>query len=142
MSDLSALLSELSADARRAPGCEKKVAAAATAADYEQKRQLAAKARSHKPAGETRIPTPAWSGLGFSCSMPEAVIRELAHSKARQAREKEVASNSDWFGQSVNTFDSVLASRDSGFGDGRRPSTVGEALDDLPVLLANQGLSK
>ena len=30
---------------------------------------------SAQPAGETRTPTPAWSGLGFSCSMPEAVIR-------------------------------------------------------------------
>ena len=94
---------------------------------------------SLQPAGETRTPTPAWSGLGFSCSMPEAVIRfvimivirfslvlgatsailycrsgcmccviissrlrsfrfcyrELEHSKARAAREKEVVNT--WF---------------------------------------------
>ena len=77
-----------------------------------------------QPAGETRTPTPAWSGLGFSCSMPEAVIRfpfsvsnlsktcafyatlwqpfghfcfrELEHSKARAAREKEVELEYCW----------------------------------------------
>ena len=43
--------------------------------------------------------------------MPEAVIRErmeAEHAKAKQLREKEVASNSDWFGRS-NAFDSFLA---------------------------------
>ena len=75
ITDLSAILSELSANDRRAPGCEKKVVEIATAADYEQKRLLATKAMHHKPMGEPRTPNSAWSGLGFSCSMPEAVIR-------------------------------------------------------------------
>merc|ERR550519_3291287 len=59
--NLSAILSDLSCGDRRAPGCEKKVAQIATAADYEQKRLMATKAMHHKPAGETRTPTPAWS---------------------------------------------------------------------------------
>jgi len=136
--NLSAILSDLSCGDRRAPGCEKKVAQIATAADYEQKRLMATKAMHHKPAGETRTPTPAWSGLGFSCSMPEAVIRELEHSKARAAREKEVASNSDWFGASINTLgESMVAGR-----EGREASGEKFVGDGLPVLLANQGLSK
>ena len=56
ISDLSVILSELSASDRRAPGCEKKVAQiAGVAADYESKRLLATKAMHHKPAGETRF---------------------------------------------------------------------------------------
>lgn len=61
--------------------------------------------------GEPRTPNSVWSGLGFSSSMPEAVIREkmaAEHARAKQQREKEVASNSDWFCQS-NAFDSMLA---------------------------------
>ena len=49
-------------------------------------------------------------------SMPEAVIRErmeAEHARAKQQREKEVASNSDWFGRS-NAFDSFLAPPASG----------------------------
>jgi hypothetical protein len=68
--------------------------------------------------------------------MPEAVIREkLAqeHARAKQQREKEVASNSDWFGQ-TNTFDSLLSGQS---GD------VGEMVDGgLSSLLAKQGLTK
>ena len=43
--------------------------------------------------------------------MPEAVIRErmeAEHARAKQQREKEIASNSDWFARS-NAFDSFLA---------------------------------
>ena len=40
--------------------------------DYEPNRLLATEAMYHKPMGE---PNSAGSGLGFSCSMPEAVIR-------------------------------------------------------------------
>ena len=75
-------------------------------------------------------------GLGFSSSMPEAVIREkLAqeHARAKQQREKDVASNSDWFGQS-NAFDSLLSAPAEGVG--------GVVDDGLSCLLANQGLSK
>jgi hypothetical protein len=61
----------------RAPGCEKKVVE--IAADYEQKRLLATKAIQQKPAGEERTPNSVWSGLGFSSSMPAAVIRYLRY---------------------------------------------------------------
>jgi len=37
---------------------------------------LATKAIQTKPTGEPRTPTPSWSGLGFSNSMPESIIRE------------------------------------------------------------------
>ena len=68
--------------------------------------------------------------------MPEAVIREkLAqeHARAKQQREKEVASNSDWFGQ-TNTFDSLLSATAEDAG--------GMADGGLSSLLAIQGLSK
>ena len=81
------------------------------ATDYEQKKLLATRAMQSKPMGEPRAPISVWSGLGFSSSMPEAVIREkmlAEHTRAKQQREKEVASNSDWFCQS-NAFDSMLA---------------------------------
>ena len=72
--------------------------------------------------------------MGFSSSMPEAVIREkLAqeHARAKQQREKEVASN--WFGQ-TNTFDSLLSAPAEDAG--------GMADGGLSSLLAIQGLSK
>ena len=92
----------------RAPGCEKKVVQIAN--DYEHKKLLATRAMQSKPMGEPRTPNSVWSGLGFSSSMPEAVIREkmeAEHARAKQQREKEVASNSDWFARS-NAFDSLL----------------------------------
>ena len=72
---------------------------------------LATQAMRSKPMGEPRTPNSVWSGLGFSSSMPEAVIREKMEAeltRAKQQREKEVASNSDWLGRH-NTFDSLLA---------------------------------
>ena len=59
---------------RRAPGCEMK--SLQKQMDYDQKRLMATRAIQNKPAGEPRTPTPSWSGLGFSNSMPENVIRE------------------------------------------------------------------
>ena len=46
--------------------------------DYDQKRLMATRAiHQSKPcASEPRTPTQTWSGLGFSNSMPENVIRE------------------------------------------------------------------
>ncbi|KAL8616898.1 hypothetical protein ACOMHN_041817 [Nucella lapillus] len=44
--------------------------------DYEQKKLLAMKAMQKHPEGESRIPTDIWSGMGFSKSMPESVIRD------------------------------------------------------------------
>lgn len=127
--DISVLLSGMGVGDRRAPGCEKK--------DYEQKKLLATQAMRSKPMGEPRTPNSVWSGLGFSSSMPEAVIRErmeAEHARAKQQREKEIASNSDWFTRS-NAFDSFLA-----------PPAPGEAiapgLDELASLLTTQGLGK
>merc|ERR1719427_1242463 len=132
--DISVLLSGMTAEDRRAPGCEKKFVQ--TANDYEHKKFLATKAVKNKPMGEVRTPNAVWSGLGFSSSMPEAVIREkmaAEHAKAKQQRAQEVASNSDWFGQS-NAFDTLLqqAGREEEVGAG----------DSLAVILAGQGLAK
>ncbi|ESP03858.1 hypothetical protein LOTGIDRAFT_156458 [Lottia gigantea] len=44
--------------------------------DYEEKKLMALKAIRKKPEGESRHPTDAWSGMGFSKSMPESAIRE------------------------------------------------------------------
>ena len=63
--------------------------------------------------------------------MPEAVIREkLAqeHARAKQQREKEVASNSDWFGQ-TNTLSAPT-------------DTNGAGADELSCLLSQHALSK
>lgn len=127
--DISVLLSGMGVSDRRAPGCEKK--------DYEQKKLLATQAMKSKPMGEPRTPNSVWSGLGFSSSMPEAVIRErmeAEHARAKQQREKEIASNSDWFGRS-HAFDSFLAP--SAPGDATAPG-----LDELASLLTTQGLGK
>jgi len=130
--DISVILSGMTVEDRRAPGCEKKVVQIAT--DYEQKKLLATRAMQSKPMGEPRTPNSVWSGLGFSSSMPEAVIREkmaAEHARAKQQREKEVASNSDWFCQS-NAFDSMLAP----------PGDPGQYVDELATMLATQGLGK
>ena len=45
--------------------------------EYDTKRLLATKALQTKPvAHEPRTPSNTWSGLGFSSSMPESMIRE------------------------------------------------------------------
>lgn len=130
--DLSLILSGMTVEDRRAPGCEKKVVQIAT--DYEQKKLLATRAMQSKPMGEPRTPNSVWSGLGFSSSMPEAVIREkmaAEHARAKQQRENEAVSNSDWLCQS-NAFDSMLApSGDSG-----------QYVDELANMLTAQGLGK
>jgi len=151
-SDISAILSELSVGDRRAPGCEKKVVQIACSVaqgqqgpltsnlspDYDHKKLMAAKALQHKPAGEPRTPNPVWSGLGFSSSMPEAVMREKLQSEqtaARQAVAQDrppAPGNGDWFAQSTvgNGFDALL------------PPKEGAGHDDLPAILAKSGLSK
>ncbi|GAB1602407.1 protein bicaudal C homolog 1-A-like isoform X1 [Argonauta hians] len=43
--------------------------------DYEHRKLLATKAMQKKPVGESRVPTNTWSGMGFSKSLPESVIR-------------------------------------------------------------------
>ena len=70
---------------RRAPGCEKKNLQMQQYraqqqqnrnVDFDEKRLMATRAIQSKPTGEPRTPTPAWSGLGFSNSMPEHMIKE------------------------------------------------------------------
>ena len=76
-----------------------------------QKKLLATQAMRSKAIGEPRTPDSVWSGLWFSSSMPEAVIRERMEAeltRVKQQREEKVASNSDWLGRH-NTFDSLLA---------------------------------
>ena len=49
-------------------------------------------AMQQKPIGESRIPTDFWSGLGFSKSMPESVIRErMAQTGIKQRYESSMA---------------------------------------------------
>nr|XP_006824914.1 PREDICTED: protein bicaudal C homolog 1-like [Saccoglossus kowalevskii] len=46
--------------------------------DYEYKKLMATKAMQKRPmVSEVRTPTDMWSGMGFSKSMPEAMIREI-----------------------------------------------------------------
>ena len=67
--------------------------------------------------------------------MPEAVIREkLAqeHARAKEQREKEVASNSEWYGQ-TKTYDSLLSAPIDNTGAGS---------DELSCMLSRHALSK
>lgn len=72
--DLAALLSDLSGNDRRAPGCEKKsleMHQNLTPFDYEQKKMLAVKAMQSKPnPTDYRVPNSAWTGYGLSQSTP------------------------------------------------------------------------
>lgn len=110
-----------------------------------------------KPMGEPRTPNSAWSGMGFSSSMPEAVIRqkmEAEHARAKEQREKEVASNSDnWFARS-NAFDSLLGPPGGHSGmnfwsmqgpikiKSLRSVHSDSGHDELTTLLTSQGLGK
>ena len=78
------------------------------------------------------------SGLGFSSSMPEAVLRErmaAEQAKAQQQRAQEVASNSEWLQQSA-ALDSLL--QQAGCEEEAR---TGDSLS-LSCILASQGLAK
>ena len=144
----------------RAPGWEKKameMAAKSQIGDYEAKRLLAAKALQSKPnAKEPRTPTTTWSGLGFSSSMPEKMIREQLgsesslehepHGAAGVAMPPPVAPKSggppatpsattaapqgNWFGNS-SALDSFLNSK-------TLVNEPGHFEDDLPSLFAKQ----
>ena len=46
---------------------------------------------SKKPDGESRIPTNFWSGMGFSKSMPDHVIRDRLRSAGVQYTEPSMA---------------------------------------------------
>ena len=122
------------------------------ATDYEQKKLLATRAMQSKPMGEPRTPNSVWSGLGFSSSMPEAVIREkmaAEHARAKQQRENDAVSNSDWLCQS-NAFDSLLAPSGKflqnlstlNWTDICWTGDSGQYVDELANMLAAQGLGK
>ena len=77
----------------KAPGCEKEVVQITESAaqgnlsqEYDSKKLLADKALQHKPDGDPRTPNRVWSGLGFSSSMPESVIREKFHQEQTAVR--------------------------------------------------------
>jgi len=157
--------SEQSSEGRtewRAPGWEKKgVGVGGALTEYDAKRVLASKALQTKPvAHETRAPTPAWSGLGFSNSLPDHVMREqLASTSSEDAGNQGEAGSSagkHWFGNS-SALDSFLASNSPEAQDGAADSTGGstsvnkasasanhvkEGHDDLPSLFAKHGLTK
>ena len=58
--NMSVLLSGMTVEDRRAPGCEKKFVQ--TANDYEHKKLMATKAVKKQPMGEVRTPNDIWSG--------------------------------------------------------------------------------
>ena len=81
--------------------------------------------------GEPRTPNPGWAGLGFSSSMPDVVMRKI---EEEDKETREVAHNSDWFGPAVKALNSMFSGKDISFSGGD--------MGELPVILANQGLSK
>ena len=96
----------------RVPGCEKKVVQIVVTAaqsnlspDYDSKKLRAAKALQHKPAGEPRTPNPGpvWTGLEFSSSIPESVIREKFHQEQIAARHAGYERTPIW-GQGATDF--------------------------------------
>lgn len=75
----------------KAPGWEKKTLERQIG-DYDAKRLLASKALQTKPmADQPRTPTTTWSGLGFSNSMPESVIRDQLDSNSSSNTGSEVS---------------------------------------------------
>jgi len=149
---------------RRAPGCEKSLQSLQKQMDYDQKRLLATRAvqQHSKPcAGEPpRTPTQTWSGLGFSNSMPENVIREklaeeAAANKVKVAaggtlqginEEQPPACNSDqaanWFGNSSGALDALFHPPKASGGHCVNNIPTILATDDLPTILSKHGLAK
>lgn len=123
---------------RRAPGCEMK--SLQKQMDYDQKRLLATRAMQSKPSSnEPRTPTPSWSGLGFSSSMPESVIREKMAADDSKGKLAGVAEESEepWFGNS-SALDALL--QQAKLNNGQANNIL--ASDDLPTLFSKQGLAK
>jgi len=146
---------------RRAPGCEKQVLQKQL--DYDQKRLMATRAvQQSKPcANEPRTPTQTWSGLGFSNSMPENVIREklaeeAAANKVKAAaggalqginEEQQPACNGDqaqnWFGNSSGALDALFhPPKHSGVQAAINNNPTILATDDLSTILSKYGLAK
>ena len=123
---------------RRAPGCEMK--SLQKQMDYDQKRLMATRAIQSKPtAGEPRTPVGSWSGLGFSNSMPENVIREKLEetsSSARPEADSVFKLDADPIFGNSSAFDALLHKKAvsnlaTAASAGILPS------DDLPTVLAN-----
>jgi len=148
--------------ARRAPGCEKQVLQKQLM-DYDEKRLMAARAvQQSKPcANEPRTPTQIWSGMGFSNSMPESVIREKLAEEAAANKvkagnggglqgineEQQPACNGDqaqnWFGNSSGTLDALFhPPKSSGVHAAVNNNPNILATDDLPTILSKYGLAK
>jgi len=147
-------------DYRRAPGCEMKTLQKQM--DYDQKRLMATRAMQSRPsASEPRTPTPSWSGLGFSNSMPENIIREKMMA-AEESNRKSVLSGVNefveeniestfkssgpeeqqhqaWFGGNSSAFDTLVNSTSHRINNGANAILPS---DDLPTLLNKQGLAK
>ena len=145
---------------RKAPGCEKQLLQKQM--DYDQKRLMATRAvQQSKPcANEPRTPTQTWSGLGFSNSMPENVIREKLAEEAAANKvkatagsglqgidEEQSACNGDqaqnWFGNSSGALDALFhPPKASGVHAAINNNPTILATDDLPTVLSKYGLAK
>ena len=106
--------------------------------DYDQKRLMATRAIQSKPtAGEPRTPVGSWSGLGFSNSMPENVIREKLEETSNARPEDSVFKlDADPIFGNSSAFDAFLQKKAvsnlaTAASAGILPS------DDLPTVLAN-----
>lgn len=127
---------------RRAPGFERSVGNANNTVDYQQLRVQAAQAMQGAPSrAEVRVPTPNWSGYGFSQSSPSSIC---------QTRAKEEVTNTDEEIGNNNTFiDPVEGSNHfaaSNYLDAAASSTFNVVTSsnytDLPSQLASLGLQK
>ena len=156
--DLNSTFGHLFPD-RRAPGCElKNNFQYQKTLDYDQQKLLATRAIQSKPsAGEPRTPTPSWSGLGFSNSMPEHVIKEKMAAEQTILLPAEVTHGEGggagdiknnvfsghganaWFGNS-SAFDALLNGPKLGTANvgagGILPTAVDN--DDLPSVFAKE----
>lgn len=85
-----------------------------TVDDYETRKRKAKNVmQSSVKLGKVRTPTDSWSGLGFSNSMPEAVIKGLWNNRERQNSKSPLASNGHHLCPTSKTMVSPTASLDS-----------------------------
>lgn len=117
--------------------------------DYDQKRLTATRAMHQpKPCGsEHRTPAQIWSGLGFSSSMPENVIREkLAAEEAANKVKVAVGGNLQGINEKTNACHGEQAAdgwfRNSSSASKANTSDAILPTDDLPTLFSKQGLAK
>lgn len=158
--DLNSTFGHLFPD-RRAPGCElKNLQCYQKTLDYDQQKLLATRAIQSKPsAGEPRTPTPSWSGLGFSNSMPEHIIKEKMVAEQTILPAEVTGEGGDniknnvfsanhgtsnaWFGNS-SAFDALLNGPKLGTTGNGNVGTAGSILptavdnDDLPSVFAKE----